>query len=115
MRIERLFLDHSVSKLLQLTGRIETCLGKLNEEQVWARGHENENAIGNLVLHLCGNVRQWIVAGVGGQPDIRARDAEFSARGGVAILDLAARLRQTVDAAVNVIDVVPPGRLSEGL
>ena len=43
--------------------RIEACLDKLNEEQVWARGSENENAIGNLVLHLSGNVRQWIVAG----------------------------------------------------
>ena len=61
-----------MSKLRQLTERIGTCLGKLNEEQVWARGHENENAIGNLVLHLCGNVRQWIIAGVGGQPDARA-------------------------------------------
>ena len=49
---------------------------------MWARGGENENAIGNLVLHLCGNVRQWIVSGVGGRPDIRDRNAEFDARGG---------------------------------
>ena len=113
--LDRLFLDHSVSKLRQYTERIETCLGKLNEEQVWARGSENENAIGNLVLHLCGNVRQWIVAGVGGQPDIRVRDAEFDTRGGVAIADLVARLRQTVDAAAGVIDSVTTARLPERL
>ena len=54
--------------------RIEACLGKLSEEQVWARGSENENAIGNLVLHLAGNVRQWIVAGDAWErPAARAR------------------------------------------
>ena len=115
MTIDRLFLDHSVSELRQLTGRIETCLGKLNEEQVWARGNENENAIGNLVLHLCGNVRQWIISGVGGQPDARARDAEFAARGGVAVADLNNRLRQTVDEAAGVIETVSPSRLSQRL
>ena len=53
--LQRQFLDHSIEKLRQYTGRIETCLGMLNEEQVWARGGENDNAPGNLVLHLCGN------------------------------------------------------------
>ena len=113
--IDRLFLDHSVSKLRQLTERIETCLGKLNEEQVWARGSQNENAIGNLVLHLCGNVRQWIIAGVGGQPDVRERDAEFAARGGVVVAELTRRLRGTVDEAVSVIESVTPTRLSQRL
>jgi uncharacterized protein DUF1572 len=80
---EQLFLDYSVRKLRQLTGRIEDCLGRLTEEQIWARGAESENAVGNLVLHLSGNVRQWIVAAVGGRPDIRERDAEFGARGGL--------------------------------
>ena len=81
---DRLFLDYSARKLRQYAGRIEDCLGRLNEEQIWARGAESENAVGNLVLHLAGNVRQWIVAAVGGRPDIRQRDAEFAARGGVA-------------------------------
>jgi len=83
----RLFLDYSARKLRQATGRIEDCLGRLTEEQIWARGAESENAVGNLVLHLSGNVRQWLVAGVGGRPDTRHRDAEFSARGGVASSD----------------------------
>ncbi len=109
------FLNHSVQKLEQYTGRIETCLGKLNEEQVWARGGENENAIGNLVLHLCGNVRQWIVSGVGGRQDIRERDREFSARGGVPIPELVERLRRVVAEATGVIATVKPERLSERL
>jgi uncharacterized damage-inducible protein DinB len=113
--LERQFLDHSAKKLRQYTERIGTCVGKLNEEQVWARGSESENAVGNLVLHLCGNVRQWIVSGVGGQPDVRERDAEFSARGGIPISELIGRLRGTVEEAVAVIENVSrerlPGRL----
>jgi uncharacterized damage-inducible protein DinB len=113
--LERQFLDHSVNKLRQYTERIETCLGKLNEEQVWSRGGENENAVGNLVLHLSGNVRQWIVSGVGGQPDIRERDREFDARGGVPIPELLKRLRGTVEEAVLVIGGVPRERLTQRL
>src|SRR5262245_55237559 len=96
---DRLFIDYSVSKLEQLSERIETCLGKLTEEQIWGRGAQNENAVGNLALHLCGNVRQWILAGVGGEPDIRDRDAEFAALGGVTGDDLRRRLRDTVKEA----------------
>ena len=108
-----LFLDFSARKLRQLASRIETCLDDLNEEQVWTRGGENENAIGNLALHLCGNVRQWIVAGVGGRPDVRERDAEFAARGGLDIRELSQRLRTTVADAVAVLGAVTPERLAE--
>ena len=65
------------------------------------------------MLHLCGNVRQWIVSGVGGQPDTRDRDAEFLARGGVSVAELAPRLRQTVEEAVAVVSAVPAQRLTE--
>jgi uncharacterized damage-inducible protein DinB len=111
--LHRLFLDCSARRLEQSSARIGACLGKLNEEQLWARGGENENAIGNLVLHLSGNVRQWIVSGVGGRPDIRQRDREFSARGGVSIPELAGRLRGTVEEAAAVLGALTPERLAE--
>ena len=98
-------------KLEHYVSRIEACLGKLTEEQVWMRGGENENAIGNIVLHLCGNVRQWIVSGVGETPDARDRDAEFDARGGVSIVELAARMRKTVEEAIRVIGAVQEERM----
>src|SRR5262245_42912936 len=101
-------LEFSANKLQQQTSRIESCLEKLSDEQVWARGDENENAIGNLVLHLSGNLRQWIVAGVGGRPDIRNRDAEFDARGGITVGELSKRLRETVAEAVAVIRAIGP-------
>jgi len=111
--LHREFLNVSSDELRQLAGRIETCLGTLTAEQVWARGSENENAVGNLVLHLCGNVRQWIVAGVGGASDVRRRDREFAARGGVPVSELADRLRGVVAEAVAVLSQVTAERLAE--
>jgi len=107
------FLDFSARKLRQLASRIGTCLAGLTEEQVWARGGENENAIGNLTLHLCGNVRQWIVSGVGGRPDVRERDAEFAARGGPNTAELSQRLQSTVAEAAAALEAVTPARLAE--
>ena len=76
-------------------------------EQVWTRGGDNQNAIGNLILHLSGNVRQWILSGVGGATDVRERDAEFAALGGDGQgwepVELVSRLRATVQAAEAVI------------
>jgi len=109
---DHLFLDYSARKLRQLNGRVEDCLRRLTEEQIWARGAENENAVGNLVLHLSGNVRQWILSGVGGQPDIRQRDAEFAARGGLAASSLAGHLRGIVEEAAGVIETLAPDRLA---
>lgn len=111
--LHRLFLDCSVRRLELSFSHLEACLDKLTEEQVWARGTKNENAIGNLVLHLAGNVRQWIVSGVGGAPDIRERDGEFAARGGSSIAELKERLRGTVTEAASVIGAVTPERLAE--
>jgi len=111
--VDQIFLRASAKNLEQLWSRIRDCLAKLSTDEIWARGHENENAIGNLVLHLNGNVRQWIISGVGGAPDSRARDAEFAARGGVEIAELRDRLDVTVREAIAVIGKVTPQRMTE--
>jgi uncharacterized damage-inducible protein DinB len=103
MSVESLFVSTCAAKLRQLMGRIEVCVGRLTEDQVWARGHENENAVGNLLLHLTGNVRQWILSGLGGQPDTRVRAREFSTEQGIAPAELTVRLRETVEEAADVI------------
>jgi uncharacterized damage-inducible protein DinB len=108
MTSESEFLSYSCSKLEQLSEQVEACVAMLTPEQVWARGGESQNAIGNLLLHLTGNVRQWILAGVGGVPITRDRDAEFSARGGST-----SGLREAVEAAERVIRALPVERLSE--
>ena len=84
--------------------RIVRCLNELSEEQVWARPNENSNSVGNQVLHLCGNLKQWIISGVGGAPDTRTRDAEFAARGGADKALLASMLTTVIQESVEVID-----------
>jgi hypothetical protein len=110
MTLEREFTDYSVGRLIAYMSRIETCVGKLTPEQIWDRGSANENAVGNLLLHLEGNVRQWIMHGVGGQPDVRIRSAEFAAKEGATAAELLAKLRTCVEQAVAVIQSVPEGR-----
>jgi Protein of unknown function (DUF1572) len=103
MSVESEYLRVASATLDQLCGRIEACVAKLTPEQIWTRGGDRQNAIGNLILHLSGNVRQWILAGVGGAEDVRRRDAEFAARGGGEPAELAARLRTIVGEAQEVI------------
>jgi len=113
MTIESDFLNCSAEKLEELCRRIATCLGKLTPDQVWMRGTENQNAVGNLVLHLTGNVRQWILSGVGGAPDARVRDEEFATRGGTEPAALARQLQEAVDAALVIFRSLPHERLAE--
>jgi len=92
---------------------MEACLSRLTQEQIWERHGVHENAVGNLVLHLCGNMRQWVIAGVGGAVDVRVRDAEFSTDGGMNAGELMERFAGTVAEAREVIASLPAERLTE--
>lgn len=94
-------LDHYLPK-------IERCLEKLTDEQIWWRANEESNSIGNLVLHLCGNARQWIISGVGGQPDARVRDAEFQQREVISRDALLALLRSTLAEIETTLRTLDP-------
>jgi uncharacterized damage-inducible protein DinB len=82
---------------------IVKCLQQLSEEEIWWRPNAASNSAGNLVLHLCGNVRQWIISGLGGAPDKRQRDLEFSEQGPIPRRELVTRLRRTVRDAFRVL------------
>ncbi len=84
--------------------RIKQCLGELSEAEIWFRPNENSNSVGNLVLHLCGNVRQWILAGLGGRADTRRRQQEFDERGPIATAELLQRLDDTMTEVAQVLD-----------
>ena len=111
--LNEVFITFSGDKLTQLCGRIQDCVGRLSYEQVWARSGEHDNSIGNLVLHLCGNVTQWIGTGVGGRLDTRNRDAEFAARGDIKPAELLERLNGVVADAVSIIRGLDADRLAE--
>ena len=93
--------------------KIERCLERLNDEQIWWRPNEESNSIGNLVLHLCGNARQWIVSGVGGAADARERGAEFAQRETIPRDELLALLRSTLADVGGVLNNLPPETLLE--
>ena len=82
---------------------IVECLQQLSEDEIWWRPNSASNSAGNLVLHLCGNVRQWIVAGLGGTDYKRERDREFAERGPIPRQALVTQLRRTVRDASRVI------------
>lgn len=111
--IGELFLKYSVNKLTQMQSNVESCLGQLNDRQIWARNAAHENTIGNLILHLCGNMRQWIMHGIRDDGDVRTRDAEFSADGGMSKAQLAEMFKSTVEEAKGIIGSLPPTRLVE--
>lgn len=92
------FIERSRHYLcVEYPAKIRMALLTIPADRLWERANPASNSAGNLVLHLAGNVRQWIVSGVGGAPDVRERDAEFAAQGGgdhgtlLGILDAACR------------------------
>jgi hypothetical protein len=105
-----LFLSHSVNKLTLMRGHIEDCVLKLDPDQVWRGPH---NSVGNLVLHLCGNVRQWIGWSIGGLPDVRRREREFAPESRIGTEELLALLNSTVGEAIAILRGLPVERLTE--
>ena len=93
--------------------RIKKCLELLTDEEIWRRPNDETVSIGNLVLHLCGNLRQWIVSGLGGAEDQRDREAEFTERGTIPKAELAARLENTLREAAEAMDRVDAASLLE--
>ena len=91
--------------------RIRHCLQQLDEGQTWWRPDEQLNSIGNLLLHLSGNVRQWIIAGIGHAKDVRDRPTEFATRGPKAKQALLRQLQETVSEAQVVLCQVTPEEL----
>ncbi|HZS53782.1 MAG TPA: DUF1572 family protein [Bryobacteraceae bacterium] len=102
--VSTLFLEHSRKKLLeQYWPRLQACVESLTDEQVWWRPNEASNSVGNLILHLNGNVRQWIVSSFGQLPDRRVRPAEFNERTLIERSVLLDTLGRTMQDAANTL------------
>ncbi len=107
-----LFLDSSRKLLFdQHWPRMKTCVESLSTEQIWWRPNEASNSIGNLLLHLNGNVRQWLVTSFNLGEDKRNRPAEFATKEGGSAGELLDRLGATLDEAAQVLDRLTPAEL----
>jgi uncharacterized damage-inducible protein DinB len=91
--------------------KIERCLEQLTDEQVWWRANDSSNSIGNLILHISGNARQWIVSGLGGEHDDRQRDAEFAERRMVPRDELVGHLKKAVNDTDQTLENFDIARL----
>jgi uncharacterized damage-inducible protein DinB len=106
------FIDRSRKYLkANYLPKVEAAVRPLAHEDVWWRPNEASNAIGHLLLHLAGNVRQWIVGGVGDQAVARQRDLEFAPAGQPGASDLLAGLASAVDESDVVLAELDPATL----
>ena len=91
--------------------KIGSCVEKLTDEQVWWRPNSESNSIGNLLLHLSGNARQWIICGLGTEPDARKRQSEFDARDAIPRDQLLHKLTATIAEVDGVLASFDVARL----
>jgi uncharacterized damage-inducible protein DinB len=103
--VAQAFVDRAASYLAsEYLPKIERCLEELDDGQIWWRPNPQSNSIGNLVLHLCGNARQWIIAGLGWSDDLRDRDSEFEQTDVIERAKLTDLLRSTVTEVVVTLE-----------
>jgi uncharacterized damage-inducible protein DinB len=95
----------------QYLPKIERCIEKLTDEQVWWRPNAESNSIGNLLLHISGNARQWIICGLGGVPDQRQRQTEFDERKLIPREELLGKLRATIAEVDQTLAGFDPSNL----
>jgi uncharacterized damage-inducible protein DinB len=93
--------------------KLKHCLEDLPELDLWWRPNEQSNSVGNLILHLCGNMSQWILNSMGGRRSDRDRDAEFAERGPVPKAELISRIESTVNEVAEVLEGLPETGLLE--
>jgi uncharacterized damage-inducible protein DinB len=108
------FLDRSRYYLgTEYPAKIAAAVRTVPADHLWWRPHDGANSVGNLLLHLAGNVRQWVVSGIGGAPDVRHRDGEFAASGGMEQEALLAHLLEALRDADHVLAGLSPSALGE--
>ena len=107
MTTEEAFIAESNTRISKSFARIHHFLEQMNEDDVWWRPNDESNSMGNLVLHVCGNLRQWIVAGIGGAEDVRNRPVEFEPDSQVPtaeLLELIEKLQKDMDSTLTGFD-----------
>ena len=105
------FIDQTLKTIDENTSKIKACMKQLDEKDIWFRHNEHVNSVGNIILHLCGNIRQWVISSLGGAPDIRERDLEFSTAGGFTNAELTVKWQDTIGEAKTIIIQASPENL----
>lgn len=103
MNFKNEFVDQSILRLKENTSKIEICLQQLSEQEIWLKPNSASNSIGHLILHLCGNITQYILSSLGEQEDFRNRNQEFIADGILTKSELKEKLRSVLKESIELL------------
>ncbi len=98
------FKQNCIFRLDESLRMVNSSFGFIAETDVWKKPNSSLNSIGNLILHLCGNMTQYVISGVGNIPDTRNRNAEFEIESGMTKSELLAQLEATVQQVKKVLE-----------
>lgn len=107
------FLVEARNQLAASGKLISHCAAQLSDEQIWHRDRDDLNSVGNLLLHLAGNLTQRFGSGINGEPDRRDRLKEFTERSAIPKEELVSRLESAIGAADAILNGFDPARLNE--
>jgi hypothetical protein len=111
--VSRAYLEKSKGQVDDARGKIDHCLAQLQDEDVWWTPREGSNSIGIVIQHLMGNLRQWVISGVGGEADVRNRPGEFRVDRKVPKAEVQAALSGLLDRVNEVYSSLGPSELLE--
>jgi uncharacterized damage-inducible protein DinB len=97
------FIEQSIRRFEENTPKVEKCLAEFTEDELWHRPNASSNSTGNIILHLCGNITQYVLSSLGNTEDKRERDKEFSSTRVLQKAELIDKLKTTVSAAVKIM------------
>ncbi len=103
-KIKEEFVQNALYRLDESTRMCSISLEHLAEEDIWKRPNKSLNSIGNLILHLCGNITQYVISSLGETEDMRERDVEFNTESTLTKEGLFQKLKETVETAKRVIN-----------
>lgn len=110
-KVVKEFIEQIIYRWDESTRMIRLSFEQLEEEDVWKRPTIHSNSIGNLILHLCGNITQYAISSLGNTKDHRNRDEEFAATGGFNKTELLDQIKQTIETAKNVLQNISVSEL----
>ena len=111
-QLGKAYVEWSRSRLMnQYWPRIQKCMDQLSEDDLWWREHESNNSVANLVIHLTGNLEQFVLSAIGGAPDTRNRVQEFAERKRSSKSELSRRLSDALEKSDRTLADFDPGRL----
>lgn len=103
MTLFKEFIKQSIEYIEMNLPRLQKCLMEISEEELWQRPNEYSNSVGNLIVHLCGNITQYIHSALGKEPDIRERDLEFNRTGGLTRQEAFTKIEAVTEMAIKIL------------